>query len=186
LEQSSGKILDLNQLYQQAVSGSSEAEARLFSELSARFFVVAQHRIWNKEDAEEMAQNSLAVVARKYRNTPIEKSFVGWTLRVLELNVLDYIRTKKSRHDKLEMLKQTEAERQDPPPEPMIKIKLLDCLHKVSRANRRHARILVMIYQGLGVKEVCRRLKVTVNNYYAILSRARSMLERCLESGRLP
>jgi DNA-directed RNA polymerase specialized sigma24 family protein len=45
----------------------------------------------------------------------------------------------------------------------------------------RHARILVMKYQGYRTAEICERMSITPNNLYVTLSRARAMLKACLE-----
>ena len=54
---------------------------------------------------------------------------------------------------------------------------------KIVVVNNRFARILNFHYQGYAVVEVCERLRLTSTNFYSILSRARSMLELCLEKG---
>lgn len=177
--------MSLNDLYQQARTGNKDAENSLFQSLSARFRLVARHRVWNHDDAEEIVQDSLAVVTQKYKNVEIESSFAAWAQRVLDLNILEYIRKKGRTAKRFEPMPDEETSLMAGNPNPSLKIKLLDCLKKVSQANLRHARILVFIYQGYGVEEVCHKLKLTVNNYYSVLSRARSMLELCLEKGEV-
>jgi len=177
--------MNLNDLHQKACSGDKNAEDYLFQNLSARFRLVARHRIWNKDDAEEVVQDSLATVTQKYKSVEIETSFAAWAQRVLDLNILEYIRKKGHLAKRFEPLPDDETSLTAGDPNPSLKIKLLDCLKKVSHANLRHARILVFIYQGYGVEEVCEKLKLTVNNYYSVLSRARSMLELCLEKGEV-
>jgi len=177
--------MNLNNLYQKARSGDKSAEDNLFQNLSARFRLVARHRIWNKDDAEEVVQDSLATVIQKYKGVEIETSFAAWAQRVLDLNILEYIRKKGRTARRFEPMPDEESSITAGNPNPTLKLKLLDCLKKVSQANRRHARILVFIYQGFGVEEVCDKLKLTVNNYYSVLSRARSMLEVCLEKGEV-
>ena len=177
-------LMNLNDLHQQACGGEKGAEDSLFQNLSARFRLVARHRIWNKDDAEEVVQDSLAVVAQKYKGVEIEISFSAWAQRVLDLNILEYIRKKGRTAKRFEPMPDEETSMVIDS-NPTLKLRLLDCLKKVSQANRRHARILVFIYQGFGVEEVCEKFKLTVNNYYSVLSRARSMLEMCLEKGEV-
>ena len=178
-------FMNLNDLYQKACIGGKDAEDHLFQFLSARFRLVARHRIWHKEDAEEVVQDSLTTVIQKYRDVRIETSFAAWAQRVLDLNILEYIRKKGHQAKRFEPMPDTETSAMTGNPNPSLKLKLLDCLKQLSRVNRRHARILVFIYQGYGVDEVCRMLKLRVNNYYSVLSRARDMLELCLDKGEV-
>ena len=67
--------------------------------------------------------------------------------------------------------------------DPSFKRRLLDCLKKVNQTNTRHARILNLHYQGYTVTDICGKFKITRNNVYIILSRARLMLKVCLEKG---
>jgi RNA polymerase sigma factor (sigma-70 family) len=178
-------IMNINDLYQKACAGGTDAEHHLFQNLSARFRLVARHRIWHREDAEEVVQDSLAIVVRKYREVNIESSFAAWAQRILDLNILEYIRKKGQLSKRFEPLPEEDTTSMADHPNPSLKLKLLNCLKKLSRVNRRHARILVFIYQGYGVEEVCEKLELTVNNYYSVLSRARSMMETCLEKGKV-
>ncbi|MDH4034538.1 MAG: hypothetical protein OEV80_12145, partial [candidate division Zixibacteria bacterium] len=67
--------------------------------------------------------------------------------------------------------------------DPALKRRLLDCLKKIRSTNLRYARILNLQYQGFDTEDVCRRLAVTRSNLYSLLSRARTVLELCLEEG---
>ncbi len=177
--------MNLNDLHQKACAGGKDAEDHLFQILSARFRLVARHRIWHREDAQEVVQDSLATVIQKYRDVKIDTSFAAWAQRVLDLNILEYIRKKGHLAKRFEPMPEKETTSMADNINPSLKMKLLHCLKKLSRVNRRHARILVFIYQGYGVEEICRMLKLTVNNYYSVLSRARDMLELCLEKGEV-
>jgi DNA-directed RNA polymerase specialized sigma24 family protein len=56
----------------------------------------------------------------------------------------------------------------------------MDCFRKICRSNNRHARVLNLHYQGFTTVEICRRLDISENNLYVLLSRARRALELCL------
>jgi hypothetical protein len=62
-------------------------------------------------------------------------------------------------------------------------ITLRECLKQVGRANIRYARILNFIYQGQDFDYICQRLTMTRNNAYSVLSRARTMLMKCVDKG---
>ena len=175
-----GKAVDINFLYQTARNGDKQAEEQLFSVLAVRFGILANHRIWNEQDAEDVVQNALAVVAREYKGTVISVSFAAWAYKVLDNRMLSYF--KGTRQDV------TVADN-DPPDmsgtEPMFKIRLLDCVKKVRRAHAKYGQAVLLHYQGYTTREVCERLGVTSQNFYMILSRARVMLKRCLETGEV-
>jgi len=172
--------LDINSLYFTARSGDKAAEEQLFAVLAVRFRVLTNHKVWNEQDAEDVAQNALAVVAREYRQTDILISFAAWAYKVLDNRILSYLKGKKQRAD---------VYNNDPPEflqsEPMLKMKLLDCVRRVRRANRKYGLAVLLHYQGYTTSEVCAKLGVTTQNFYMILSRARAMLKRCLETGEI-
>lgn len=170
--------LDINALYDALQNGDKTAEEQLFSLLTVRFRILANYRIWNEKDAEDITQEALAVVAREYRSLEVSVSFAAWACKVLDNRILSYIKTRQREMTSID---------DDPPerntPDPEFKIRLLDCVQKVRRANIRYGRAVLLHYQGYTTAEICKRMDVTTKNYYMILSRARAMLRRCLETG---
>lgn len=172
--------MDINSLYLTARGGDKAAEERLFAVLAVRFGILVNHKVWNEQDAEDVAQNALAVVAREYKQTDISVSFAAWAYKVLDNRILSYLKGKKQRPDEYD---------NDPPEsmqsEPMLKMKLLDCVKRVRRANLKYGQAVLLHYQWYTTSEVCAKLGVTTQNFYMILSRARAMLKRCLETGEI-
>lgn len=148
--------------------------------MAVRFRIIADHKIWNDQDAEDVVQNALVVVVREYRAIEITISFAAWAYKVLDNKVLSYIKAKAQR---------VVISEDDPPgrsgAEPLLKIRLKDCVQKVRRANARYGQTVVMHYQGYTTGEICEKLGVTPQNFYMILSRARALLKRCLETGEI-
>ena len=178
--------MNINELHQEAVTGDKTAENRLFQYLSERFEQFAHHRIWNAEDAEDIAQEALALIAREYKSIGFQASFAAWAYKVLDNKILGYIKKKKQRGDKVITVDDVRLIGDiSININPELQSRLLDCLKKVGDSNRRHARILGLHYQGYGTEEICDRLQMTKNGFYITLSRARSMLEICLETGAL-
>ncbi len=177
--------MKIDDLYEAARTGEKGAESRLFKQLSVRFSLIAHLKIGNREDAEELVQEALSVIAREYKNMEF-RSFRAWAYKVFDNRLLDYIggRMRKSKDSVL-----TFADYQSPSgnlnPDLDLKMRLKECLAKVRAANARYARILNLHYQGFPVEDVCGRLEVTKENLYMILSRARSTLKRCLETGEV-
>ena len=173
----------LSDLHKNALAGLRDSEKQLFQELSARFTVFARHRIRNNQDAEEVVQKALTKIFGSYKTTEITTSFEAWALRILNNKVIDHFRTRKVHEDRISDSYDPGWTVDNSHSLLQLKEKLLDCLKKVNAINRKHARMLVLKYQGFKIDDICRRLQLKKGNAYSILSRARSQLELCLKKG---
>lgn len=174
--------MNLNSLQALARNGDTSAENKLFTMLSVRFRLFVQRKIWDETDADEVVQEALMAVAKKHRETDFQLSFVAWAHQVLEYEILRYYRRKGYRERRFGQVVDADAAAAWIP-DPDLKRRLLDCLGKIDRVNNRYARMLNLHYQGFSTAEVCAKLKLTANNSYVLLSRAREMLELCLSTG---
>jgi RNA polymerase sigma factor (sigma-70 family) len=185
--ESQGPNVNINRLYETARSGDRTAEDRLFEYLSARFQVFARLRLTNRQETEDIVQEALAAIAGEYRDITFASSFAAWAYKVLDNRILAYLQTKKRRGDRLEpdpygtMAADSAADN----PDPDLKRRLLDCLRKLLGVNPRYARALSQHYQGYSTAEICARIGIKANTFYSLLSRARSMLDNCLEKGEI-
>ncbi len=137
----------------------------------------------NSQDCEEIVQDALTTIAEKYRQVQIESSFAGWAYKVLNNKVLDYYKSKRVRSARTTPLEVAEPDLIGAATDPQLKTRLLDCLRKIHGANSFHARALNLHYQGYNTEEICAKLGIASNNFYVMLSRARTMLRVCLEKG---
>jgi len=175
--------LGLNDLYKNSLSGGETEEKKFFLSLTERFQLVAEQKIMNESDRQEVVQNALMVVVKKYKEMNFEVSFSAWAYDILQKEILKYYRTRGGR------VKRFSGEEDDfynarvKSIDPALRRNLLDCLKKICGFNQRFARVLNLKYQGYGVDEICLRLEVNMSNLYVILSRARSKLKLCLEKG---
>ena len=165
------------------MAGDSCAEEQLFALLSARFRVFAYQRVLDRDKAEDLSQEALAVVAAEYRKVEITLSFAAWAHKILDNRLLGY--SQKQTREKgrfvernLDQLQSTERVS-----DPTLRRRLLDCLKTVAAANRRYARIVNLHYQGFVREEICAMMGMTRDQSYVVMSRARSMLRSCLEKG---
>jgi RNA polymerase sigma factor (sigma-70 family) len=177
--------LNINELHRLVRDGRNDLEEPLFKVLNERFEQFANHRIWDKEDAKEVVQEALMVIARDYKQTDIQKSFSAWAYKVLNNRILSYIDSKKrdllqNSSDQLDSLN-----RFAPSLNPDLRLRLINCLKKIDRVHKQHARIINLHHQGFQVQEICSRLNLTRNAAYISLHRARRMLELCLETGEI-
>ena len=175
--------LHINALYEQARSGEKAAEDRLFEALSVSFRLFVRHRVRDEQDGYEIVQEALLTIARKYRGIEFESSFSAWGYKVLEHVLMRFYRSQKTRDRFFSRTSDDELPQPSWEPDPTLKPRLLECLQKISGTKLRHARILTMHFQGYSSAETCQRLDISLNNFYVILSRARKLLETCLENG---
>jgi RNA polymerase sigma factor (sigma-70 family) len=175
--------MDINSLYQRTLSGSSVDENALFSALSARFRLIVRHRVSDRDDVEDIVQESLAVIHAEYRGLAIHSSFAGWAMTVLKHRLLAYFDRRRADSARSSTLDEDTvgSVHLDTRSFNALKQRLLSCLRKIGCANVRYARIINLHHQGYGTEEICGRLALSTTNFYSILSRARVMLEKCLE-----
>lgn len=176
--------LDINTLYQLARQGDPAAEKSLFECLNVRFRLFARRRLWGQAEWEDIAQEALATVYREYRNVDITVSFGAWAYRILRHKLLTHLQTKRRREQRtvrIEDVEETAAA--EAGIDPLTVERLLRCLQEVGQANTRYARALNLQYQGYTAEEICAKMHLTRTNYYALLSRARVMLDNCLHQG---
>ena len=177
--------MSIEELYQKTIKGDQRAEKELFQLLTARFRLFVHRKVQDENDGEEIVQDALLVVYNKYREMDFEVSLAGWAHKVLMHRIMNYYRSKKYRNAKAFNYKREKQNDMVFEPDPMFENQLRQCLEKIARKNRRHARILNFNYQGFSASEICRKLGLTKSNLYTILSRARDMLEKCLDKGSL-
>ncbi|HUV29824.1 MAG TPA: sigma-70 family RNA polymerase sigma factor [Acidobacteriota bacterium] len=177
--------MPINDLYEETLRGNKPAREQLFEYLYASFHVFVRQKIVDAYDCEDVVQDAMAKIAAKIGSVQIMVSFAAWAHTVLKGEVLDYYRRKSSIRRKLEEI----SSQQDTSPlaeeDSTLIGRLKDCLAKMNKTNRRYARILNLRYQGYTTREVCRKIGVTRDNLYVMLSRARSMLKSCMDEGEI-
>lgn len=176
-------MTNIDKLYLEARNGNKKAEEQLFEFLSARFRLFVQRKIWNQGDGEELIQEALMTIFDKYKDVEQIDNIAAWAHKVLNNKILNYFKTKALHEKKLGELEQKSIGNNPIVPDSTLELQLLDCLKKIGSINNRHARILNLHHHGYSVTEICEKLALTKSNLYSILSRARSMLELCLEKG---
>jgi len=72
----------LDQVRARAVAGDARAEAALFTELRVRFLALAKRRV-QPDHAEDVVQEALGVVLRKFKDLDPDRGILVWSLTVL-------------------------------------------------------------------------------------------------------
>ncbi|UCC43859.1 MAG: sigma-70 family RNA polymerase sigma factor [Candidatus Zixiibacteriota bacterium] len=177
--------MDVDKAYHSAVKGDEDIRRQLFEWLSVRFRLFARQKIWNKSDVEDVVQNALAAVHSKYKQVNIVHSFSAWAHGVLGKEILRYTRNRSRRSATFTSLEAGSEPHAIGTEDPEVRRRLLSCLEKVASANPRYAKVLQLTYEGYDTDYICKSLGITPNNLYVILSRARTMLKKCLKERTL-
>lgn len=172
--------MNINDLYRDARAGGKKEEDTLFINLSEIFSAFVRQRIWDERECQEIVQDTMLAIAEKYRTTDFNISFSAWAYRILEYKILNYYRSKKIRESKFAQIRESQSSQAPESVNPVLEIKLVKCLRKIHRKNKKHARVLNLRFQGYEIEEICRKLNMTPNSIYVYLSRAREMLKQCL------
>jgi RNA polymerase sigma-70 factor (ECF subfamily) len=175
--------LSINELYEIARSGDKSAEEELFRTLSVRFRALAVQKVRDYDDCNDVVQNAVLAISREYKEIDIKTSFSAWAYKVLQNRILKYFNTNRRKTVNEESLSKFFVPPDTFKPDPTLESRLISCLKKISGVDIKYARILNLFYQGFSTRDVCLKLKIVPNHSYVILSRARSMLKLCLESG---
>ena len=175
--------MKINDLYIEACRGDEGSERKLFQALAVRFRLFLAQRVGSEQDIEEIVQDTLMTIYGEYKDLKVISSFSAWAYKVLENRMLSYFSTQSRltvREKYIEKIYRS-LKPDNPIDLEELQGRLLDCLKKICGVNPRYARILNLHYQGYGTNDICRKLNITAGNFYTILSRARSLLEYCLD-----
>lgn len=177
--------MDINTLHSNACKGDDRAVKELFEVLSSRFRLFTHLKIQNRADAEEVVQEALMTIHAEYSNITFRTSFSAWACKVLDNRILYYLRRRQREKQRMAqgINPSQDSMEMSVGADPDLKRRLLGCLQSVCRRNIRYARILNLHYLGYKTDEICARMNVRAETLYSALSKARSMLEDCLEKG---
>lgn len=178
------ELSNLQQLLLKAKQGDKAAEAQIIEYLRVRFVLLAKRRI-GEENCEDIAQEACITVLEKLKTESPDDMFEAWAYRVLRNKIGNYLQSTNLRQKKMvsteqiDYLERPATEQVDP----VFKRRLIDCLKKLIKSNRRYARVLNFAHQGYDTEEICRRMDMKSNHLYVMLNRSRKMLSDCLDGG---
>ena len=177
--------MNINALHAEACGGSEAAQNRLFAHLTESFRLFVRHRLGSMGDVDDVVQGAMTVVVRNYRTTEFTVSFAAWAQRVVRNTMLDHMRARQRHVARTTEYVEGVSDGAGVSSEPMLRMKLVECFRKICRANVRYARALNLTHQGFKADEIGSRLGMSAPAFYVLLSRARTSLAHCLETGKL-
>jgi len=172
--------------FEEARDGNKKAEEELFSFFKSRFKTIAVKRIGHA-DAEDVAQDACLTVLRKYKTEEFSKGMIPWAYGVLRMKIGNYIQT-RTRHNKSLASFPQENQIKHWPYEITyndLKKQILHCLELIVQKNALYATILNLGYGGYKTEEICQKVQIEKKSLYDTIYRARLMLKKCLETGRI-
>ena len=176
----------LEDLLTLARSGDKAAEQQIFERLLVRFTLIAKRRI-DSDDAQDIAQDACLTILEKYRTEAPAGRFEAWAYGVLYNKIGNFYQHREVRRAwnsgvaEYEMSRSPQLSgRHD------LRWRLVDCVKRLVRVNRRYARALNLVFQGFRTDEICQKLDILPGHLYVVLNRGRRILNDCLEKDIKP
>ena len=148
-----------------------------------RIFAYIITLVPNRSDAEDIMQETSALMWEKKNDFRPGSDFVAWGARIAYYKILDY--RKKVNKNRRMVIKEGQFKRIEERAienskhvDDMIN-KLDECMKKLSTSDRQ---LISMKYSAeMNVKEISSRIKKTVRSVYLAISRIQGLLLRCIE-----
>lgn len=175
--------MDINKLFNEAKLGDSKAEHELFSILLVRFKLIAYHIIGEKDAAHDAANDAVMNVFKTYRKLEVHTSFISWAQTIVRRKALQFIGKRKMEQRYVSEMNQKINIDSQNERSPEFDLKLMKCLKKLVKVDKRYLRVLNLRHLGFTFDEICGKMNLKSNNAYVLLHRARKTLASCLKNG---
>jgi RNA polymerase sigma-70 factor (ECF subfamily) len=174
-----------------ARSGDTDAFRALVDRHSRSLFRLAFRMTGNRQDAEDVVQESLLRAYRQLSKFDERASFGTWLYRIATNCSLDVVRARKRRHEHLEPMEQDGAAdavaslpASDPTPERAtlsgeVRRRVAAAMHELSETER--AAFVLRHYEGMHIEEISRVLECQPGAAKHSVFRAVQKLRRALE-----
>ncbi len=177
----SDQLTDLKVLIEKSIAGDHKAFKILYDSLSGKMYSLCLRYIPDKEDANDVFQDSFAKLFFNLHNFRFEGSFEGWSRRIFVTNCLDFL--KKKRVVLLEINEKVQNEILQF--NDLDKFGLEDLMKMIQRLPEGQ-RTVFNLYQveGYSHKEIADMLHITLSGSKSQLHRAKKSLKTFLTDGR--
>jgi RNA polymerase sigma-70 factor (ECF subfamily) len=174
----------LDDLLARARGGDRQAESALFDKLHARILALAEKKVWDRDMARDVAQETLRTAFEKYREADLSCGLYPWLFTILHHKVGNYLKRRRVERAHLERLGAA-AERPDP--EGAEDIAAIDLLSSVESALRQLSpecrRIFALLLGGAGRRDIGAAFEnEPMGTIDSRISRCRAKLLALLES----
>ena len=174
----------LDDLLARARGGDREAESVLFDKLHARVLAVAEKKVWDRETAHDLAQETLRTAFEKYRAADLSRGLFPWLFTILHHKIGNYLKHRRVEHAHTERLA-AEPERLDlHGAEGMAEVELLASLEgALLRLSPECRKVFGLLLAGAERRDICAAFGgEPMGTVDSRISRCRSKLLLLLES----
>jgi len=150
-----------------AQSGDKNSYENLLNGISSFLKNYLHHRIFDKNEIDELKQEILIATHRSLHTYNSEKSFMGWFLAITEHKIIDYIRSLKKRENLVDIesihniLTNTDSD---------LKLDIDKAINQLSIKEKKV--IMLIKVRGHSLNEVAEQLNLTEANVKVIAHRA--------------
>lgn len=177
----SDQLTELKVLIERSSKGDHKAFKLLYDSLSGKMYSLCLRYLPDKEDANDVFQDSFAKLFFNLHNFRHEGSFEGWARRIFVTNCLDFLKKKKIVF--LEVNENLQAEWVQF--NGLEKLGLEDLMKMIQKLPEGQ-RTVFNLYQveGYSHKEIADMLQITVSGSKSQLHRAKTSLKNLLTDGK--
>lgn len=184
-------------LVQRVVSGDTEAFSALVLAYEKQVFNIALRMVGNREDAEDISQDSFIKAYNSLSSFRGESSFSSWLFRIVSNTCLDHLRKQKN-HQTLSLSTENEDEETEEfdiadesfSPEELLEKKLTkeSIQRGLGKLSEEHRAVLVLReIQGMSYDEIADALQIESGTVKSRIARARKKLCAFLvQDGNIP
>lgn len=167
-------------LIQDCIAGEKKAQYRLYRLYNKAMFNTCLRMLKNREDAEDVLQNSFIDIFTKIHLFRAEATIGAWIKRIVVNNCINYLKKKKIPLTDWEQAKVEQIQVAEIPPKPLdINIKnLQNALYQLSDGYR----VVFSLYaiEGYDHSEISEILNISVSTSKSQYSRAKKRLREIL------
>lgn len=177
----SDQLTDLKVLIEKSIAGDHKAFKVLYDSLSGKMYSLCLRYISDREDANDVFQDSFAKLFFNLHNFRFEGSFEGWSRRIFVTNCLDFLKKKKLIFLEINENLQNEHVQFNG----FDKLGLEDLMKMIQNLPEGQ-RTVFNLYQveGYSHKEIADMLHITLSGSKSQLHRAKTSLKSLLTDGK--
>ena len=166
------------ELIERILDGEWRNYAILVDKYEAKVFNYVNYLMNNREDAEEMVQDTFVKAYRSLSQFRGEASFSTWLIRIAHRNCLTHFRKKVPKKVSLDNLSNRSTGTQDAPTKDLQLDDRQQVLNRALANLKPDERSVVTLfyYQELSLQEICDVTDLTMSNIKILLHRSRKKL----------
>jgi RNA polymerase sigma-70 factor (ECF subfamily) len=174
----------LDDLLARARGGDREAESVLFDKLHARILALAEKKVWDREAAHDIAQETLRTAFEKYRAADLSRGLYPWLFTILHHKIGNYLKHRRVERAHAERFAADPERSERDATESMAAVELLASLEgALRRLSPECRKVFGLLLAGAERNDICAAFGgEPMGTVDSRISRCRSKLLLLLES----